>query len=37
MKDEADRTGAVNAFSVLLFTKELIMIRHVMKFILRRG
>lgn len=37
MKGEADWTGAVNVFFVLAFTKQLIMIRHIMKFILRRG
>lgn len=36
MKGEADWTGAVNVFFVLAFTKQLIMIRHIMKFILRR-
>lgn len=36
MKGETDRTGAVSAFFVLVLIK-LIMIRHIMKLILRRG
>lgn len=36
-KGEADRTGIVNATFVLVFTKHLIVIRCLMKFILIRG
>lgn len=37
IKGEADRTGVVNAFFVSAFTKQLIVIRCLMKLILIRG